>query len=96
MVKEKESASNRYGVDEVTTLSYNTLCFVRKRIPGLFCFTTSPFSSCYDSSWSRTDDTLKDDENWFLVSSSSCSTRVRDCNTEICCLRDSMVSSRSW
>lgn len=32
----------------------------------------------YNSSCSRTGDTLKDEENWFLASSSSCSTRARD------------------
>ena len=49
----------------------------------------------HNSSWSRTAEMLKDEENWFPESSSSCSTRARDCSTDICCLSDSIVSSSS-
>lgn len=65
----------------------------------IFCWRSNElhfsFHEDYNSSCSRTGDTLKDEENWFLVSSSSWSTRARDWSTETCCLSDSMVSSSS-
>ena len=77
----------------------NAVCLIREILHSTLVYTYSTWffflQFDHNSSWSRTAEMLKDEENWFPESSSSCSTRARDWSTDICCLSDSIVSSSS-